>query len=329
MRDRGRTTRSRRMRCGTLSRAQLGPTEPHILNLKVSGVLPPTTPKMPNLVENLLYQILQKFVPRKPKSRSVVPQEVVDEIVSYVHDTKTLLSCSLTCHLWYYAALPHLHYSIRITKTFEKGDPLPQEGLGPLLESHRLKLLPLVKRLEIMHYYLVFDRRLFGDIYHLRDCFSALKNLQELRIDNLVPSSFMPDIEQYFGHFPTLRSLTLKNPAASCRQLLCFIGHFPNLQDLALLRFDPAKRDEAESVLVPISKPPLCGRLKLRFCEMEFVDEITDLYGGLPFRCVAVDMPCVQSVLDKSQKTLEALESNDFSSENSLDRRGRTEFDDS
>jgi len=94
--------------------------------------------------------------------------------------------------------------------------------------------------------------------------FSALTILQELGIDRLRVSDFMPTIRQCFGHFsPTLRFLALEQPIGSCRHIL--IRFFPNLQDLRLHYPFPRNEEDgsANPMLVPPSVPPLRGRLTL------------------------------------------------------------------
>jgi hypothetical protein len=184
----------------------------------------------------------------------------------------------------------------------------------PLLKANEFHSLPYIKRLSIhIHDANGFTRKRFGDWRNLH-CFSALKNLQELKIDDFRLSNFMPDIKKYFGHFPTLRSLTLRQPKASCRQLLYFIGLFPELQDLKLSKFRPTKEDWTtdKSALIPPSKPPLGGWLTLMsYNGEEFVNEMTALYGKLSFRHVNIshsDWECAQEVLGGCAKTLETWE---------------------
>ena len=250
--------------------------------------------------------------------------------MTYVHDdVKTLRSCSLTCHSWHDAAKPLLHYSLT---TFTNGI---RRWPGPLLEWHNLGLLPLIKRFSILFESPSpgFSHEQFNGEQNL-PCFSALRNLQELRIDDLVLSSFMPNIKQHFGHFPTLRSLSLRCPTASCSQMLYFIWLFPNLQDLQLSCFEPAEEDETTSNLAPIPpfRPPLEGRLKLEsYRGEEFVVAMIALYGKLPFRCVHLfDVQCTQRILDECVETLEILElrADDYG-ENPFGLKGRAEINDS
>ena len=146
-------------------------------------------------------------------------------------------------------------------------------------------------------------------------CFSALTNLQELGIDNLQVSSFMPNIQQCFGHLaPTLRFLALTEPEGSPRQILYFIGLFPNLQDLKLVypipQEEPGSATDAD--LTPPSVPPLRGRLTLTyFTNVRLVKDMMALFGGLRFR--SMDLFRVKStwlLLEACAETLETLRLN-------------------
>jgi hypothetical protein len=315
---------------------------------------------MPNTAKSLLHRILPNTPPTKQQSDGTstpkvlcappsscvlqpeaghqrLAQELVEMIFSYVHDTRTLRSCSLTCRMWYHAAKPHLHYSLKaiipkphfryslkaittkshfryslktiITPKIHLPNTDP-DWPNPLLEAHELRLLPFIKRFSIVYGLNGgFTHGNFG--YGQSLCyFSALENLQELRMDGLQLSSFMPDIKKYFGHFPTLQSLALEKPEASCRQLLYFIGLFPYLQDLKLSCFDPIKEDKTTDTLalVPPSKPPLGGWLRIACLGKEFVDEMIALYGKLPFRRVDIadsSFWCAHRVFEGCVETLE------------------------
>jgi len=182
----------------------------------------------------------------------------------------------------------------------------------PLQKSYQLGLLPLIKRFRIrLRHDDEFTPELLGNKHTLR-YFSVLTNIQELGIDNLQVSSFMPNIRQCFGHFsPTLRFLALKEPRGSCRQILYFIGLFPNLQDLKLNY--PLPKDEQESTadatLVPLSIPPLQGQLTLTcFTRESLMKDMMGFFGGLRFCHMDLfKVKCVQLLLDACAETLETL----------------------
>ena len=130
-----------------------------------------------------------------------LPQELVELIIAYfIHNTRALRACSLTCRSWYIAAVPHLHHTLTIDTSalrYRNKYLWPK----PLQNSYYLGLLPIVKRLRIRAYFEFFTPKELNG-YTLR-FFSALTNLQELGIDHLQVSSFMPYIRWYFGHLAT------------------------------------------------------------------------------------------------------------------------------
>ena len=235
----------------------------------------------------------------------------MDAIISYlIYDTLTLLACSMTCYSWYIAAVPHLHYSLTTDDWIILPEDKKHRWPTPLRRSYNLGLLSLVKRFRIRLSFGEFgpDRL---DKRTLR-YFSALTNLQELGIDSLQISSYMPNIRQYFGHLsPTLRFLALRDPKGSCRHILYFIGLFPNLQDLRLVYSIEEEEQEStiDADLVPLSIPPLRGRLTLAcFTREMLVKEMIDLFGGLRFRCMDLfRVKCTRLLLDACAESLEGL----------------------
>ena len=245
-------------------------------------------------------------------------------IISYfIYDTCTLLACSTTCRSWYFAAVVHLHHSLTSGENVSPSAHGKYEKYWwprPLQNSHELGLLPLVKRFRFRLSSYPYKEFTLDDLT-LR-YFSALTNLQELGIDHLQVPDFMPSVQRSFGHFaPTLRSLALKAPGGSSRQILYFIGLFPNLQDLKL--FYHSLREEWEGTadveLVPLSVPPLRGRLTLTcFTRGGLMDDMIVLFGGLRFRHMDLfRVKCTRLLLDACAETLETLRlyPTDFSGE--------------
>ncbi|KAF9786164.1 hypothetical protein BJ322DRAFT_772528 [Thelephora terrestris] len=243
-----------------------------------------------------------------------LPAELVEEVLSYfIDDISTLLACSLTCRSWYIATIRDLHHSL--TTDHDSLAPMDKRRLWPvpLKKMYELGLLPLVKRFRIrlLHcsHGCFTPERL--DERNLR-YFSALRNLQELGIDDLQLYRFMPDLQRYFGHLsPTLRFLALRQPNGSSRQIVYFIGLFPNLQDLKLcytsLRYE--EENMADTTLVPPSSPPLRGRLTLAlFTRTQIVKDMVTLFGGLRFhRMDLFGVRCLPLLLEKCTETLETL----------------------
>ena len=250
-----------------------------------------------------------------PATRSspvtTLPQELVEMILShFIYDTRTLLACSMTCYSWYIATVSHLHH------TLTTGDFILARCRGrwwpePLRRLDGLGLLPLVKRLRIR---LDVDPQFTPEYLSGRALryFSSLTNLQELGIDNLQVSSFIPRVQQCFGHLSqTLRFLALKKPRGSRRQVLYFIGLFPNLQDLKLdyRTLGDENKSSTGATLVPVSVPPLRGRLILVFfTEVTLVRDMITFFGGLRFRHMELfGVNCTRLLLDECSETLETL----------------------
>jgi hypothetical protein len=242
-----------------------------------------------------------------------VPLEVVEEVFSYlVEDHRTLLACSLTCRLWYLASVRHLHYSLTTDDDSLTPTDKKRWWPGPLEKIYELDLLPLVKRLRIR----MRRRKARFTPDRLNNTnlryFSALENLQELGMDDLVLRDFMPDLHKCFGHLSqTLRFLALRQPIGSSRQIVYFIGLFSNLQDLKL--HYPVLRDEEEDTLDttpdPLSSPPLRGRLTLTlFTREQIVKDMVTLFGGLRFCHMDLfGVKCLPLLLEQCAGTLETL----------------------
>ena len=252
-----------------------------------------------------------------------LPLEIVEIIVAHlIYDIPSLLACSLTCYVWYLAAIPHLHHTL-ITAVWSPCSESDDKFLwpGPIQYFHKFGLLPLVKTFKVRGKHLRplnvfspvvggFSPRLFNR--RILRQFSALTNVQELGIEYLDIPKFMPGIRQYFGHFsPTVRSLALREPKGSRRQILYFVGLFQHLEDLELIydRLDFQEESVDDLGLIPPSIPPLRGRLKLRhFARVELLKDMIDLFGGVRFhRMDLCDVYGMRLLLDACAKTLETL----------------------
>jgi len=240
-----------------------------------------------------------------------LPQEIIRIIIAYItYDTHTLRACTLTCYSWYIAAVPHLHYSLSIeTRSLDGMVWWP----NPLWYMYRLGLLPLVRELHVVDKRFYSGVRLSKRLFNFRVLrpFLTFTNVRELEIAFLDIPSFLPGIQRYFGHFPpTVRSLTLREPRGSRREIIYFIGLFQYLQDLEL-RYDIAKPEEPadDPTLTPSFIPPLRGWLTL-FCftRVDLLKDMIDLFGGIRFRYMHLrNVDGMRFLLDASAKTLEVV----------------------
>ena len=234
-----------------------------------------------------------------------LPQDVLEEIISHVHDTETLLACSRTCRSWYFATLPHLYYFLS-TNEWEKSKD--RKWPKRLKIAGDLRLLPLVKQLRIRQKSPFTLELLKKSLPYL----PALTNLRELGIDYLFVSEIIPKFEQYFGHIaPNLQFLALNRPQGSFHEIMYFIGLFKNLQDLKLSEtFGQGEEWEANLALTPVCNPPLGGRLTLSLVKpASNVEKMIKFFGRLRFR--SIDLYMVQGanlVLTGCAETLETLQ---------------------
>ena len=214
-----------------------------------------------------------------------LPQELVDIIASFlIYDTGTLIACSMTSFVWYKTVVPHLHYTLT---TDDEAVSIDNQWPKRLEISHNKplhELLPHVGKICIRKPTLEFTPELLSK--PTSSYFSAFRNVQELEIDRLQISKFMPWIEGYFENFTqTLRSLALSYPGGSSRQILYFVGLFPHLQDLKLCNLlCVQERGAADSTPKPAHRLPLRGRLTLSFVKEPFLKDMIKLLGGLRFR---------------------------------------------
>jgi len=241
-----------------------------------------------------------------------LPLEVVEKIISYLsNDKRSLLACTMTCYSWYIAAVPRLHYTLTVSiglwysSKFEWPNPIPY--------MHTLGLLPLVKEFRIIGDKYSYDRfrpKLFNCCV-LRQL-SALTDVHDLEIQYLDISRFMPRIDQYFRSFlPTVRSLTLREPKGSRRQIIYFIGLFRHLQDLEFLYdgFGSQEDPADDPTLIPAFVPPLRGWLQLSCSrKVGILKDMIHLFGGLRFRYIYLyDVDGMPLLLGACAKTLELL----------------------
>lgn len=229
------------------------------------------------------------------------------------HIRHTLLACSLTCYSWYIAAVPHLHHTLH-------ADMWPRQEKyqwpNPLRNARKLGLLPLVKRFRIHSINCGISEDPFSpkgfSLCTLRQ-FSRLTNVRELEIDGLDTPGFISKARRYFGHFlPTVRSLLLRAPRGSRRQIIFFIGLFQHLEDLTLLD-GTLKAFSQEPVndltLIPSFAPPLRGRLVMaRFTRIGFLKDMINLLGGIRFRYMDIfDVGEARLLLNACAQTLETV----------------------
>ena len=123
----------------------------------------------------------------------------------------------------------------------------------------------------------------------------------------------MPSIQQHFGHFlPSVRTLALKAPRGSRRQIIYFIGSFKHLEDLRIVydqSFDHREDPADDRTPTPPFAPPLRGSLTLaRLKRVDILKDMIDLFGGIRFRYMDLcDVNGMRFLLEACAETLETL----------------------
>lgn len=236
-----------------------------------------------------------------------LPQDIVDMIIAcLIYDLPSLGSCSLTCYTWYIAAVPHLHRTLTVFINSRFPD---SRWPNPILRVHTLGLLSFAKTIRIRSNTDDFSSK------RLNRCilrkFLVLTNVQRLEIDNLNVSSFIPRIREYFGPFlPTVRSLYLKEPKGSNREILFFIGLFQHLDNLSLCSCESTREPEEDLTLIPSFSPPLQGRLVVwDWKKASLFRDMVRLFGGIRFKAMNL-LNVVETgfLLRACAKTLQVLQ---------------------
>ena len=230
-------------------------------------------------------------------------------IVAQLKDLGTLKACSLTCRSWYIAAVPRIHRTLILTE----GRPDKRhDKLKPLSKLHKLGLAPLVKQIRVRQQRgspwftpRAFSRR---DLHY----FSPFTNVRTLSLDSLDISCFTPDMERHFKHFsPTLRSIVLRHPHCSPRQLSYFLSFFLNLDDIRVMgesRHQPFVTSDTE--LVPFSAQGLQGKLTLyKYRWAKNWMQLMTSRGGMRFRRMHLYKvgTCAPFLFEACAETLETL----------------------
>ena len=237
------------------------------------------------------------------KRSNPLPHEIIEMIIDhFTHDIRTLKSFSLTCYPWYIAAFPFIHRTLVLSDS--------NGSLKSLSNRHAMGLLPFTREIRILQR--VYEPHWFlPQFFSHRNSrhFSTLTNVQSLTVQCLDIISFIPGLEQDFGHLSsTLRSLTLDGPRCTPLQLSHFISLFPNLDDIVIRSFIPVPKIFGE-VLVSWTTPKLQGKLELVSSDVVETWEDLAVRYGLQFRSVRFlgVSNCVPVILAACADTLETL----------------------
>lgn len=227
-------------------------------------------------------------------------------------DNQTLKACAATCIIWRNVATPHLHRTLILWSKFFVPDGNGSARRNPLPSLHQLGLLPLVKELQfsgtfpVVHWVTpaIFNSR---NMQFLR----AMVNLRELRIADLDFSGFPTGLGECLGHFsPTVRSVALRRPNGTRRQLLEFFRLFPMLDDVEVLNYSVRWEgdEDLDGQLVPMNRG-LRGQLTLHsFGEEGLFEDMVVAFGGIRFTSMDLrNVRGMQPLLEACAHTLETL----------------------
>ena len=224
-----------------------------------------------------------------------LPQELVDCIVDYIsEDRPTLFACTHLSRTWSIAARARLH------RTFTA---LDSPGFDAADDLQRIGMVHLVRRIVVV-------RQIHQAAFLLSETMTSLHTftyLQELDIKYISVGQPLLWLRERFDVLgSTIRTLTLRYPRGSIKELLCFIGLFSSLENLIV---DSIDRDFTPDAFVPVleASPPLTGRLALTgIFDREFMSGLVSFQKGVKFR--TVDLQCcgeVQVIVDGCAGTME------------------------
>ena len=178
-----------------------------------------------------------------------LPQELIDQIMSELHDDLTTLNaCSLTCKSMF-ASTRHLLHDHR---TLRLCPHALQKPFADLQCTRLVHITPYGDRLT---------PRLLQPHLHR---FQSLDKVHTLVFERYDVHTWANHYQSYFAHFyPTLTSLTLRHPSGTYQSFLQFALQFPNLENLCLEALE-IDRGPDPILIVPVDRsPPLCGQLRL------------------------------------------------------------------
>jgi len=223
-----------------------------------------------------------------------LPQEIVDCILDYVsEDRPTLFACTHLSRTWCIGARIHLY------RTFTVSDSPGFEAVNDLQD---MDIIHLVRKL-------VVPRRMAQSdllVPKMTARLNAFTHLQDLDIRYLNIGELLLWLPRHCDVLKsTLRTLTLRYPRGSTKQILCFVSLFTGLENLAV---DNIEQESALDAVVPFpeSSPPLTGRLTLTgILDQEFMSGLASLQKGLKFRTLDLQF-CgeAQEVIDGCAGTM-------------------------
>jgi hypothetical protein len=212
----------------------------------------------------------------------LLPPEIVDFIIDFVDNVRTLKACSLVSKSWVARSRVHLFREV-VLFTHRRWQKII--SVGRASPARYTRSLTLTQGSTAPGQWIITDI-LYPFLRHLQD----FKNIQKLVLDGWIPSEFTEGgLKKYFGLFgPHLRSLELVGGRTTSEPLLILLGLLPNLEDLSLnQRFEGAGKNRVLQQTPKLSGcltirghtgsvfPTLC-KLPLRFREIRLYEHKND-----------------------------------------------------
>jgi hypothetical protein len=184
----------------------------------------------------------------------LLPPEIVDFIIDYVDNLRTLKACSLVAKSWVARSRVHLFRDVVL---FSHRRWQKIMSVGHASPARYTRSLTLAQGTTPRSQWIITDN-LYPFLRHLQD----FKNIQKLVLDGWIPSEFSEGgLKKYIGLFgPHLRSLELAGERMTTESLLILLGLLPNLENLSLnQRFEHIGKNRVLQVT-----PKLSGCLTIR-----------------------------------------------------------------
>jgi hypothetical protein len=239
----------------------------------------------------------KKVIETKKVEGRWLPQEIIDHIVDYISDDRAaLFTCTYLSRAWCITARAHLHRTLVVSNPLWFGavDDLLKMGM-----AHLVREMVVTRKIGETEFWLP------ATVTRL-DAFTHLQELDIKFFDVGAPLLWLHEHCEILKS--TVRSLTLRYPKGSIKQLVYLISLFSNLENLTVDGFNKAVAHDSQVPVVQGS-PPLTGRLVLgRIIDQEFFSALASIPGGVRFRTVDLQL-CegVQGIIDACAMTMERL----------------------
>ena len=223
-----------------------------------------------------------------------LPQEIVDCILDYVsEDRPTLFACTHLSRTWCIGARVHLHRTYKVTDSAE---------IDAINDLQSMGTIHLVRKIVVARRAYQID----PFVPNMAARLNAFLHLQDLDIKYLNVGDLLTWLPQHCDILKsTVRSLTLRYPTGSTKQILCLVNLFSGLENLTVDNIEYGSTSEAVTP-IPESSPPLTGRLTLTgILDQEFMSGLASLQKELKFRTLDLQF-CgeAQEVIDSCAGTM-------------------------